>query len=116
MRRIQDGSAHGTHGAHRSRAKVRPMSGERPRPYYLGDHGSVPLADRGERPTLPAMATQPLSKAKITAALESLPAWKFNRDALAKTFIFADFREAMSFMMRVGFEAEAMNHHPEWTN
>jgi 4a-hydroxytetrahydrobiopterin dehydratase len=62
------------------------------------------------------MATQPVSKAKITAALESLPAWKFNRDALVKTFIFADFREAMSFMMRVGFEAEAMNHHPEWTN
>ena len=26
------------------------------------------------------------------------------------------FREAMSFMVRAAFEAEALNHHPEWTN
>ncbi|MDB6168532.1 MAG: phhB [Verrucomicrobia bacterium] len=62
------------------------------------------------------MSTKTLAKAKITAALEALPAWTFKRDALVKTFIFADFREALSFMVRVGFEAEAMNHHPEWTN
>ena len=31
-----------------------------------------------------------------------------------KTFVFGSFREALSFMVRVGFEAEALNHHPEW--
>ncbi|HWA87918.1 MAG TPA: 4a-hydroxytetrahydrobiopterin dehydratase, partial [Opitutus sp.] len=40
----------------------------------------------------------------------------FDRDALAKTYKFASFREAVSFMVRAGFEAEVMDHHPEWTN
>jgi 4a-hydroxytetrahydrobiopterin dehydratase len=57
-----------------------------------------------------------LTAAKIEAALGGLPGWKFQRDALTKTFVFPSFREAMGFMVRVGFEAEAMNHHPEWTN
>ncbi len=58
----------------------------------------------------------PLTTAEITAALAGLPGWTFERDALVKNFQFKSFREAMSFMMRVAFEAEAMNHHPEWTN
>ena len=37
-------------------------------------------------------------------------------DALAKEFKFGRFREARSFMVRVGFEAEAMDHHSDWTN
>jgi 4a-hydroxytetrahydrobiopterin dehydratase len=62
------------------------------------------------------MASKPLKTAEIKAALGGLPGWKFQRDALAKTFTFGNFREALSFMVRAGFEAEAMNHHPEWTN
>jgi 4a-hydroxytetrahydrobiopterin dehydratase len=57
-----------------------------------------------------------LSPKKIKAALVTLPEWKFQRNALVKTFEFPSFREAMGFMVRVAFEAEAMNHHPEWTN
>jgi 4a-hydroxytetrahydrobiopterin dehydratase len=57
-----------------------------------------------------------LSAADIQSALSSLDGWSFDRDALIKTFTFASFREALSFMIRVGFEAEALNHHPEWTN
>jgi 4a-hydroxytetrahydrobiopterin dehydratase len=57
-----------------------------------------------------------LNRAKILQALPGLPGWAYQRDALAKEFKFGSFREAMSFMVRVGFEAEAMNHHPEWTN
>ena len=57
-----------------------------------------------------------LKRAEITQALAGLPGWAFKRDALAKEFKFGSFREALSFMVRVGFEAEAMNHHPEWTN
>ena len=59
---------------------------------------------------------KPLTPTKVAAALETLAGWKFQRDALAKTFEFENFREAMSFMVRVGFEAEALNHHPEWSN
>ena len=62
------------------------------------------------------MASQPLTLAEIKAALLALPGWSFDRDALAKEFKFGSFKEALSFMVRVGFEAEAMDHHPDWTN
>lgn len=62
------------------------------------------------------MATKPLTAAEIDAALTALGGWKLDRDALAKEFKFGSFKEAMSFMVRVGFEAEAMDHHPDWTN
>ena len=61
----------------------------------------------------------PLTKAKIEAALADgagLPGWSYQREALVKSFKFKSFKEALGFMVRVGFEAEAMNHHPEWTN
>lgn len=44
--------------------------------------------------------------------------WTLTEDGkgIAKTFRFSTFREAMAWMMRAAFEAEAMNHHPEWRN
>lgn len=36
--------------------------------------------------------------------------------AIAKTFRFGSFRDAMAWMVRAAFEAEAMDHHPEWSN
>jgi len=64
----------------------------------------------------PTAMSKPLSSATISAALGGLPGWKFQRDALKKSFTFGSFREAISFMVRVGFEAEEMNHHPDWSN
>ena len=61
------------------------------------------------------MAT-PLAPAEIQEALARLPGWSHDGDALVKTFTFGGFREAFSFMTRVAFEAEALDHHPEWTN
>src|SRR5438552_10607427 len=60
--------------------------------------------------------SSPLSRADIDQALATLPGWAFERDALEKTLEFVSFREALSFMVRVGFDAEALDHHPEWTN
>ena len=60
--------------------------------------------------------SKPLPTTDIKSALSSLPGWSFQEDALVKTFTFGSFPEALSFMTRAGFEAEAMNHHPEWTN
>jgi 4a-hydroxytetrahydrobiopterin dehydratase len=61
--------------------------------------------------------SKPLTSEEIEAALKEIGGgWTCEREALAKTFEFGSFREAMSFMVRAGFEAEAMNHHPEWTN
>ena len=62
------------------------------------------------------MKPEPLSEAEITRALGALPGWRHEREALAKDFEFADFPAALAWMTRAGFEAEKMNHHPEWTN
>lgn len=59
---------------------------------------------------------KPLTSQEITKALAPLTGWSLERDALTKTFKFGSFREALSFMLRVGFDAEELNHHPEWTN
>ena len=58
----------------------------------------------------------PLTNEEITQACTRLSSWSVERAALAKTFKFGSFREAMSFMVRVSYEAEALNHHPEWSN
>jgi len=59
---------------------------------------------------------QALSPDAIDASLEELEGWAFENDTIHRTFEFTSFREAMSFMVRIGFEAEALNHHPELTN
>ncbi|HKB89500.1 MAG TPA: 4a-hydroxytetrahydrobiopterin dehydratase [Opitutaceae bacterium] len=59
---------------------------------------------------------KPLTPEAIGKALSELAGWKKDGDTLTKTFQFKSFREAMSFMVRVGFEAESMDHHPDWTN
>lgn len=48
--------------------------------------------------------------------LSSLKEWKFINNTLEKQFLFKNFQEAISFMVRVSFICESKNHHPEWTN
>ena len=62
------------------------------------------------------MSYKPLDSAAIDEALTSLPGWTFGDDAIKKTYRFGSFKEAISFMVRIAFEAEALNHHPEWFN
>ena len=52
------------------------------------------------------------------AALARLPGWSAaeGRDAIAKTFRFADFGAAFGWMTRVALAAEKLDHHPEWLN
>jgi 4a-hydroxytetrahydrobiopterin dehydratase len=59
---------------------------------------------------------EPLTSGEIAAACHRLPGWTWQDDALVKTFAFGSFREAMGFMLRVSYEAEALNHHPDWGN
>ena len=56
------------------------------------------------------------SEAEIKAALEQLPGWEHEDDGIEKAFEFDDFKQAWAFMEKVAAEAEAMDHHPEWTN
>lgn len=52
------------------------------------------------------------------AALAGLPLWSAapGRDAIVRTLRFKDFTAAFAFMTRVAEKAEAMDHHPEWSN
>lgn len=59
---------------------------------------------------------KPLSKPQITRQLSTLPGWTHRRGRLTKRYTFGSFREAISFMVRVAFEAEELNHHPTWEN
>ena len=52
-------------------------------------------------------------------ALEKLSGWaraQGDRDAIARTYRFADFNAAFGFMTRVALKADKMDHHPEWSN
>ena len=53
-----------------------------------------------------------------SAALARLGEWKMvdGRDAMTRSFRFADFNAAFGFMSRVALMAEKMDHHPEWSN
>jgi 4a-hydroxytetrahydrobiopterin dehydratase len=66
------------------------------------------------------MSPQPLTAEQRAVDLAALAAagWVHDpgRDALTKTFRFADFVAAFGFMTRAALVAERMNHHPEWTN
>ena len=59
------------------------------------------------------------AKIGVAEALETLSAWRRlagDREAVARTFRFADFNTAFAFMTRVALKAEVMDHHPEWSN
>lgn len=52
------------------------------------------------------------------SALADLDGWQEcdGRDAVQKSFRFADFNQAFAFMTRAALKAERMDHHPEWFN
>jgi len=50
---------------------------------------------------------------EITKNLASLSGWLQEGKQIAKQFQFKDFAEALSFVNKVGAEAEKMDHHPD---
>lgn len=59
-----------------------------------------------------------LTEQQRKAALATLPEWTWapQRDAIQKSFRFADFVQAWRFMSAAALEAEKADHHPEWFN
>ena len=57
-----------------------------------------------------------LSIEEIDEKLANLNGWTFENDRVRKKFQFKNFREAMSFILRISYEAEQMDHHPEIFN
>lgn len=56
------------------------------------------------------------SDAELAAALAALPGWTTSDGKLHRRYRFADFPAAIAFMVRVAFEAERLDHHPNWSN
>jgi 4a-hydroxytetrahydrobiopterin dehydratase len=59
-----------------------------------------------------------LTAAERAELLPALTGWtvQADRDAIQKTYTFADFATAFGFMSTVALIAEKMDHHPEWFN
>ena len=60
--------------------------------------------------------SKPLSEEEIKLKLGELNGWIFENDCLKRNFEFSNFRDAMSFLVRISFEADQRDHHPEIFN
>jgi 4a-hydroxytetrahydrobiopterin dehydratase len=58
-----------------------------------------------------AMAT--IGQTDAAQRLKDLPGWTLEGAALGRQFTFAGFAEAVAFIVRLGFDAEAADHHPD---
>ena len=54
-----------------------------------------------------------LSSDEARKRVGELPGWTLQDKQIQRKFTFADFAEAVSFVVRVGFAAEAADHHPD---
>ena len=54
-----------------------------------------------------------LSSDEARKRVGELPGWTLLDKQIQRKFTFADFAEAVSFVVRVGFAAEAADHHPD---
>lgn len=59
---------------------------------------------------------KPLSELQILAGLKELDQWEYADNAIHTSIQFDDFKDTFSVMTRIAFEAERLNHHPDWAN
>ena len=57
--------------------------------------------------------TDRLGDDDLAAALERLPGWSRDGDAISRQFELPSFPEAIAFVQRVAERAEAADHHPD---
>lgn len=57
-----------------------------------------------------------LTQEQLDAAKTELTGWELSPEKLRRTFRFESFPEAIAFMVKASFKAEALNHHPNWSN
>ncbi|MDQ4098261.1 MAG: 4a-hydroxytetrahydrobiopterin dehydratase [Actinomycetota bacterium] len=54
-----------------------------------------------------------LSDDEVRNALAELEGWERSGDAIVREFPFPGFSDAVAFVVRLAFDAEAANHHPD---
>lgn len=55
----------------------------------------------------------PLEQSAREAFVADHPGWTLTGEEISRTFVFSDFPEAIAFVTRVAFAAEAADHHPD---
>jgi len=56
---------------------------------------------------------EPATDSEIRAALAGLPGWERDGDTIRKEYERESFPDAVTFVVRVGFLAEQVDHHPD---
>jgi len=54
-----------------------------------------------------------LSEDQIIQKLNELNLWKYEENSLRKKFVLKNFADAIAFIVKVAFEAEKLDHHPD---
>ena len=54
-----------------------------------------------------------IAREKAGQLLKKLPGWAVQGEAITRQFTFPGFPEAVAFIVRLGFAAEAADHHPD---
>ena len=62
------------------------------------------------------MKMERLAPEMIEQKLLAHPDWRLREGKLYRVFLFDSFVGAFGFMTQVALLAEAINHHPEWSN
>ena len=52
----------------------------------------------------------------VNIKILELSDWVYEHDCLKKNYTFETFRDAMSFILRISYEAEELEHHPALFN
>lgn len=54
-----------------------------------------------------------LAADEVQRRMADLTSWRLDEDVIRKQFTFAGFPEAIAFVVRLAFAAEAADHHPD---
>ena len=57
-----------------------------------------------------------IEEKELDSFIEKNPSWIIKNKTIKKEFKFTNFIEAFSFMTKVAFLSEKMDHHPNWQN
>ncbi|MGW4486969.1 4a-hydroxytetrahydrobiopterin dehydratase [Amycolatopsis sp. NPDC004368] len=56
---------------------------------------------------------QLLNDSEISSALTTVPSWRHVGDTITRSIELVSFPDAVAFVVRVGYLAEAADHHPD---
>ncbi len=59
---------------------------------------------------------QVLTESEVKERLSEIEGWEYDDNAIHTAFEFSNFKETFTIMTRIAFEAEQLEHHPNWSN